>query len=50
VLRLTRYHGLGVREAYMLLGQVGRLRVGNMIDPFYSRLASIDRSYFSESP
>jgi amidase len=50
VLRLTRYHGLGLREAYMLLGQVGRLRVGNMIDPFYSVLASIDRSYFSESP
>jgi len=50
VLRLTRYHGLGMREAYMLLGQVGRLRVGNMIDPFYSVLASIDRCYFSESP
>jgi len=50
VLRLTRYHGIGLREAYMLLGQVGRLRVGNMIDPFYSVLASIDRSYFSESP
>jgi amidase len=49
-LRLTRYHGLGLREAYMLLGQAGRLRVGNMIDPFYSVLASIDRSYFSESP
>ena len=49
VLRLTRYHGIGLREAYMLLGQVGRLRVGNMIDPFYSVLASIDRCYFSEA-
>jgi len=47
VLRLTRYHGFGLREAYMLLGQAGRLRVGNMIDPFYSVLASIDRAYFS---
>jgi acetamidase/formamidase len=49
VLRLTRYHGIGLREAYMLLGQVGRLRVGNMIDPFYSVLASIDRCYISEA-
>ena len=47
VLRLTRYYGFGLREAYMLLGQVGRLRVGNMIDPFYSVLASIDRRYIS---
>ena len=49
MLRLTRYHGIGLREAYMLLGQAGRLRVGNMIDPFYSVLASIDRCYFSEA-
>jgi amidase len=47
VLRLTRHYGFGQRDAYMLLGQVGRLRVGNMIDPFYSILASIDRSYVS---
>lgn len=46
-LRLTRHHGLGLREAYMLLGQVGRIRVGNMIDPFYSVLASIGRQYLS---
>ena len=47
VLRLTRYHGIGLRAAYMLLGQAGRLRVGNMIDPFYSVLASIDRAHFT---
>jgi amidase len=47
VLRLTRHYGFGQRDAYMLLGQVGRLRVGNMIDPFYSVLASIDRPYIS---
>ena len=45
LLRLTRYYGLPQREAYMLLGQVGKLQVGNMIDPFYSVLASIDRRY-----
>ncbi len=33
----------------MLLGQVGRMRVGNMIDPLYSVLASIDRCYISEA-
>lgn len=45
VLRLNRYHEIPIRDAYQLLGQVGRLRVGNMIDPYYSVLASIDRSY-----
>ena len=43
--RLVRYRGFTKLEAYELLGQVGRLQVGNMIDPFYSVLASIDRSY-----
>jgi amidase len=47
VLRLTRHHGLPLREAYMLLGQAGVLRVGNMIDPFYSVLAAIDRRYLA---
>jgi len=43
--RLIRHHGLSRNDAYLLLGQAGRLRVGNMIDPFYSVLASIDRRY-----
>jgi amidase len=43
--RLTRYHGLTRNDAYLLLGQAGRLRVGNMIDPFYSVLAALDRRY-----
>jgi hypothetical protein len=34
-----------VTDAYQLLGQVGRLRVGNMIDPFYSVLATVERRY-----
>ncbi len=45
VLRLTRYYGIPLRDAYQLLGQVGRLRIGNMIDPFYSVLASIERRF-----
>ena len=44
-LRLISFHGLALRDAYLLLGQAGRLRVGNMIDPFYSVLATIDRRY-----
>ena len=43
--RLVRFYGFGRSEAYQLLGQVGRLRVGNMIDPFYSVLASVDRRF-----
>jgi acetamidase/formamidase len=45
VQRLHRYYGTSVRDAYQLLGQVGRLRVGNMIDPFYSVLATVDRRF-----
>jgi amidase len=43
--RLHRGHGLSRADAYQLLGQVGRVRVGNMIDPFYSVLASVERRY-----
>jgi len=47
VLRLTRHHGIGERDAYLLLGQAGRLQIGNMIDPFYSVLASLQRRLFA---
>jgi amidase len=43
--RLHRGHGFSRLEAYQLLGQVGRLRVGNMIDPFFSVLATVERRY-----
>lgn len=45
VRRLERSHGFRRNEAYMLLGQVGRLQVGNMIPPFYSVLATVERRY-----
>lgn len=45
VQRLVRGYGFTQTEAYQLLGQVGRLSVGNMIDPFYSVLATVDRRY-----
>jgi acetamidase/formamidase len=43
--RLHRHHGFNRADAYQLLGQAGRLRVGNMIDPFYSVLATVERRY-----
>ena len=43
--RLERFHGYRRSEAYELLSLVGRLEVGNMIDPFYSVLASVDRRF-----
>jgi acetamidase/formamidase len=45
VLRLEAGYGLSQVEAYELLSQVGRLDVGNMIDPFYSVMASIERQF-----
>ena len=47
--RLVRFHRFQKREAYELLGQVGRVQVGNMIDPFYSAMVSIDRRYLERS-
>jgi len=43
--RLERFHGFSRAEGYELLGAVGRLDVGNMIDPFYSAMASVERCY-----
>jgi acetamidase/formamidase len=48
--RLVRFYGFTVGEAYQVLGQVGQLRVGNMIDPFYSVLASIERRFLPGGP
>lgn len=43
--RLITFHGFTKLEAYTLLGQAGRLQIGNMIDPFYSVLASVERQF-----
>ena len=43
--RLERYHGYPRAEAYELLSVTGRIDVGNMIDPFYSVMASVERRY-----
>lgn len=38
-------HGFDRLDAYMLLTQAGRLRVGNMVDPKYTLGASIAKAY-----
>jgi len=43
--RLSKGYGFTTLEAYELLGQVGRLQIGNMIDPFYSVVASVERQF-----
>jgi acetamidase/formamidase len=43
--RLMVSYGFEREDAYVLLGQVGRLQVGNMIDPFYSVCALVERRF-----
>jgi amidase len=45
IARMQRFHGFTRTEAYELLSLAGRLEVGNMIDPFYSVMAAIERRY-----
>lgn len=45
--RLQHFHGFTREGAYALLGQVGRVRIGNMIDPFFSCLVTISREYLA---
>lgn len=38
-------YGFDRWEAYHLLGQVGEMRLGNMVDPNYTMVAKLDRQY-----
>lgn len=38
-------YGIDRWEAYQLLTHVGRMRIGNMVDPLYSVVARIDKRY-----
>ena len=42
---LEKEYGFDRWDAYMLLSQVGRVRLGNMVDPNYTLGASISREY-----
>jgi acetamidase/formamidase len=45
VLWLSEDYQLSKLDAYHLLGQVGQMRVGNMVDPNYTMVAKIERKY-----
>jgi amidase len=47
VLWLVAEYGFDKLEAYMLLSQAGRVRLGNMVDPKYTLGASILKRYLS---
>lgn len=49
ITRLERFHAFTQTEAYELLSLVGRLQIGNMIDPFYSVMATVERRYLERS-
>jgi acetamidase/formamidase len=42
---LAEDYGFEPLEAYQLLTQAGRMRVGNMVDPQYSLVAKLDKRY-----
>ena len=46
---LTADYGFEPLEAYQLLTQTGRMRVGNMVDPQYSIVAKVDKRYLGSA-
>jgi amidase len=47
---LSEDYGFDRLEAYQLLTQAGRMRVGNMVDPQYSLVAKLDKRYVGITP
>jgi amidase len=43
--RMIRFYGFGMEEAYLLACQTARVRIGQVVDPLYSALVTIDRQY-----
>jgi amidase len=46
---LAADYGFAPLEAYQLLTQAGRMRVGNMVDPQYSMVAKLEKRYLGQS-
>ena len=42
---MVRDYGFDRMRAYHLLGQVGQMRLGNMVDPKYTMVAKCPRAY-----
>jgi amidase len=45
---MTESYGFTRLEAYHLLGQVGKMRIGNMVDPNYSLVAKCPKKYLTK--
>jgi acetamidase/formamidase len=45
VQRLVQFHGFELEEAYLLVCQTGRVRVGQVVDPLYCATVTIERRY-----
>jgi amidase len=43
--RMVRFHGFTMEDAYSLICQVGRVRIGQVVDPLYSAAVTIERRY-----
>jgi amidase len=43
--RLVQFHGFELGEAYLLACQVGRVRVGQVVDPLYCAAVTVERRY-----
>lgn len=48
--RMRDGHGFTLPEAYRLLGAVGRVRIGQVVPPVFSAMATIQRNYVEEQP
>lgn len=48
--RIRDGHGFTLPEAYRLLGAVGRVRIGQVVPPVFSAMATIQRTYIEEQP
>jgi amidase len=43
--RLVQFHGFTLKEAYLLVCQTARVRVGQIVDPLYCAAVTIERRY-----
>jgi amidase len=45
VRRLVEFHGFSQKEAYLLVCQTARVRVGQIVDPLYCAAVTVERRY-----
>jgi acetamidase/formamidase len=47
VKRLVQFYGFTQKEAYLLVCQTARVRVGQIVDPLYCAAVTIERRYIA---